>query len=59
LYFPALVALRHHPVLRAFGARLRAAGKPKMVVVAAVMRKLIHQVFGVLRSGRRFDPARA
>ncbi|HKV98337.1 MAG TPA: IS110 family transposase, partial [Vicinamibacterales bacterium] len=34
----------------------RAAGKPKMVIVAAIMRKLLHQIYGVLRSGRRFDP---
>jgi transposase len=59
LYFPALTALRHNPPLRAFAARLRTAGKPKMVIVAAVMRKLVHQIFGILKSGRAFDPARA
>ena len=37
------------PLVR-FAARLRAAGKPKMVIVAAVMRKLIQQVLGDLRS---------
>jgi transposase len=56
LYFPALVAIRHNAPLHRFAARLRAAGKPKMVIVAAVMRKLIHQIYGVLRSGRRYDP---
>ena len=56
LYFPALTAIRHNLPLQRFAARLRAAGKPKMVIVAAVMRKLIHQIFGVLRSRRRFDP---
>ena len=59
LYFPALTALRHHPALRVFAARLRAAGKPKMLIVAAVMRKLIQQVFAILRSGHPFDAARA
>jgi len=59
LYFPALTAIRHNPPLHRFAARLRAAGKPKMVVVAAVMRKLLHQIFGVLTSGRRFDPTAA
>lgn len=57
LYFPALTAMRFNPVLRLFSARLRAAGKPKMVVVAAVMRKLLHIVYGVLKHGRQFDPA--
>lgn len=59
LYFPALTALRHNPPLVRFAARLRAAGKPRMVIVAAVMRKLVHQIYGVLRSGRVFDPAHA
>ncbi|HKV99929.1 MAG TPA: IS110 family transposase [Vicinamibacterales bacterium] len=56
LYWPAITASKHNPPLRGFAARLRAAGKPKMVIVAAIMRKLLHQIYGVLRSGRRFDP---
>lgn len=56
LYFPALTALRCNPSLQRFAARLRAAGKPPLVIIGAVMRKLIHQVFGVLRSGRPYDP---
>lgn len=59
LYFPALTAQRCNPVLRPFAQRLRAAGKPKMVVVVAVMRKLLHLIYGVLRSGRSFTPAKA
>lgn len=59
LYFPALTAMRCNPPLRRFAARLEAAGKPKLVIIAAVMRKLVHQIFGVLRSNRVFDPARA
>jgi transposase len=55
LYFPALAALRFNPTLRALQARLRAAGKPKMVIVGAAMRKLIHLAFGVLKSGRPYD----
>lgn len=58
LYFPALTALRCNPTIRAFAARLRTAGKPKMVIVAAVMRKLIHLAFGVIRSGRIYEPSR-
>jgi transposase len=56
LYWPAIVAIRHNPVLAAFARRLRAAGKPKMVVIAAVMRKLLHLAFGVLKHQRPFDP---
>jgi transposase len=56
LYFPALSALRWNEVVREFGARLHARGKNKMVVVAAAMRKLLHLVYGVLKSGKPFDP---
>jgi len=56
LYWPAIVAMRHNPVLRDFAARLLAAGKPKLVVIAAVMRKLLHLAFGVLKHQRPFDP---
>jgi transposase len=55
LYFPALTALRFNPTLQALQTRLRAAGKPKMVIVGAAMRKLIHLAFGVLKSGRAYD----
>jgi transposase len=59
LYFPALAAMRHNPILVAFGARLAAAGKQKMVIVAAVMRKLLHIAYGVLKHQRPFDPSLA
>lgn len=56
LYWPAIVAMRHNPPLAAFALRLREAGKPKMVVIAAVMRKLLHLAFGVLKHQCPFDP---
>ena len=56
LYFPAIVAQRHNPIIQVFAQRLLAAGKSKMQVVAAVMRKLLHLVFGILKSGQPFDP---
>jgi transposase len=55
LYFPALAALRFNPTLRDLQARLRAAGKPPMVIIGAAMRKLIHLAFGVLKSGRAYE----
>jgi transposase len=56
LYFPALTALRWNPTVRDLRARLRATGKANMVIVGAAMRKLIHLAFGVLKSGRAYDP---
>jgi transposase len=57
LYFPAITALRHNPVLRAFKERLAARGKNAMQIVAAAMRKLLVLCYGVLKSGKPFDPA--
>lgn len=56
LYFPALTALRHNQLIKAFGLRLSAQGKSKMLIVGAAMRKLLHLAYGVLKSGRNFDP---
>jgi len=56
LYFPAIVAQRYNPILQPFAQRLLAAGKSKLQVIAAVMRKLLHLVFGILKSGQPFDP---
>jgi transposase len=57
LFFPAMVAKQHNPVLRPFADRLALAGKPPLAVTGAVMRKLLHIVFGVWKSGLPFDPA--
>lgn len=56
LYLPAVVAMRANPLLRSFAQKLLEAGKPKMCVVGAVMRKLLHQAHGVLKHNRPFDP---
>lgn len=53
--FPALSALRFNPALKAFYHRLPAPGKPKMVAVAAVMRKLLYLAYAVVRSGKPFE----
>jgi len=56
LYFPAIVALRHNPVIRDFAQRLAERGKAKMAIVCACMRKLLHLVYGVLKTRLPFDP---
>jgi transposase len=56
LYFPAVVAMRHNPLIRAFAERLAKAGKVKMAIICACMRKLLHLVYGVLKTGLPFDP---
>ena len=56
LYMPALCALRFNPLIRTFSERLKANGKNGKAVACAAMRKLIHIAFGVLKSGKPFDP---
>ncbi len=55
LYFPAIVARQHNPTIKAFIARLKASGKPSMLIIGAAMRKLVHIIYGVLKSGKAFD----
>lgn len=57
LYMPAMVTLYRTEWGKRFRSRLAAAGKPPMLIIAAMMRKLVHVAFGVLRSGKPFDPA--
>lgn len=56
LFFPAMTALRFNPLLKAFADRLFKLGKPYQVVCAAVMRKLLHLAYGVLKHQSPFDP---
>ena len=56
LYFPAITALRCSPFFQAWAEGLRQRGKCKMSVICAVMRKLVHLVYGVLKHGKEFDP---
>lgn len=55
LYMPALSARRNNPVLRAFADRLEANGLKGKQVIVAVMRKLIHLAYGILKSGQPFE----
>jgi transposase len=57
LYMPAVVATRFNPVMKAFYQKLVAAGKPKKVAIIAVMRKLLHIVYGILKNKTKFNPA--
>ena len=50
LFMAALVASRHNPVLKRFRDKLIAAGKPKLVAIIAVVRKLITILNAILRN---------
>lgn len=55
LYMAALVGTRWNPILKAFYARLRAAGKAPKVALVACMRKLLIIVNAMVRDGRAWD----
>lgn len=55
-YMPALAAICHNPIIIALVERLRANGKKPMTIVGAVMRKLVHLAYGVLKHRQPFDP---
>ncbi|HBA6806851.1 TPA: IS110 family transposase [Escherichia coli] len=57
LFMAALSAVRFNPVLKAFFARLVAAGKPKKVALVACMRRMVCILNAMLRDGSRFEVA--
>jgi transposase len=57
LFMGALVASRHNPVLKAFYERLLAAGKPKLVALVAVARKLLTILNAIIKSGKPWQTA--
>ena len=56
LYMPAIVAMKHNPVIKAFCQRLTARHLPKLAIVVAAMRKLLHIAYGVLKHQKPFYP---
>jgi len=56
LFYPALTAMRHNPIIKAMRERLLTRGKHRMVIVGAAMRKLVHLAYGVLKTETPFDP---
>jgi transposase len=57
LFMGALVAKQHNPILKAFFDRLVAAGKPKMVALIAVARKLLTMLNALIRDNRPWQIA--
>lgn len=56
LYFPAVTGMTHNPNLKSMAQRLEDRGITGMSKIAALMRKMLVLVYGVLKSKERFDP---
>ncbi|WP_199671532.1 transposase [Salinisphaera sp. Q1T1-3] len=54
LYMPGMVAKRHNPVIIALAKRLEKRGLAPKAIVGASMRKLVHLIYGVIKSGQPF-----
>lgn len=59
LYMPALSAKRHNKALRPFVLRLEKNGLKPKAIVGAIMRKLAHLIFGILKHRKPFEAALA
>jgi transposase len=57
LFMGALTAARHNPALRAFRDQLVARGKPRLVAIIAVARKLITILNAIVRDNRPWQNA--
>jgi transposase len=55
LFMPALVAVRRNPAVQRFAVELTAKGKAPLQVLVAVMRKLLHAIYGMLKTNTDFD----
>ena len=56
LFMPAMNARVFNPLLKEFGDRLQTNGKNKKQIIIAIMRKLIHQIYGILKSREPYNP---
>lgn len=55
LYMAAVVAARWNAPAKALYERLTAKGKANKAALGAMMRKLVHMCFGVLKTGKPWD----
>ena len=55
LFFPALVASRNDPHVKAYYDKLIARGKKPMQVIVAIMRKLLLAIWGMFKNKEQWD----
>ncbi len=56
LFMPALVAIQRSPEIKAAYEALLARGKKKKVAIIAIMRRLLHAIWGMLHHHQDFNP---
>jgi transposase len=58
LFLPAMVASQHEPQVKAYYQHLLERGKKPLQALVAVMRKLLHAIYGMFKNERDFDGAK-
>jgi transposase len=56
LFMPALVAIQRSPQIQATYEALLARGKKKKVAIIAIMRRMLHAIWGMLHHQQDFNP---
>ena len=56
VFFPAMVAKKHNPIVKTFCDNLKKKSKAKMVIICAAMRKLMYIIFAILKHKVAFNP---
>ena len=52
---PGMVAMRHSPLVQDMAQRLKAKGMASKAIIVAAMHKLVHLIYGVLKTRKPFD----
>ena len=52
---PGKVAIRHNPLIKDLALRLKGKGMAPKAIIAAAMHKLVHLIYGVLKTRQPFD----
>jgi transposase len=55
LYFPAISAKNHNEYFKIFASKLESRGKKPKCIICAIMRKLVHVIYGILKHGEAFN----
>ena len=55
LYMPGMVAMRFNPLVQDMAQPLKAKGMAPKAIIAAAMHKLVHLIYGVLKTRKPFN----
>jgi len=56
LYMPAITARKHNPLMQELSKRMELTHHCPMAIIGAIMRKLLHLAYGVIKTGKPFNP---